>query len=58
MADNVYAAHDVPEGKDALYTRESLIEALRTKYDPYSSIPERNFRIVAIEVYDVEAMTK
>ena len=58
MADDVYAAHDVPEGKDALYTRESLIEALRTKYDPYSSIPEKNFRIVAIEVYDVDAMTK
>jgi len=58
MANDVYAAHDVPVGTDAIYTREKLIEALRTKYDQYNSIPAKNFRIVAIEVYDVAAMTK
>lgn len=58
MGNDVYAAHDVPVGTDALYTREKLVEALRTKYDPYGSIPAKNFRIVAIEVYDVAAMTK
>jgi hypothetical protein len=58
MAKDVYAAHDVPEGTDAMYTREDIAEKLRFKYDAYGAIPAKNVFIVAIEVYNVEEMTK
>lgn len=58
MAKDLYAAHDVPVGKDAIYTREEIAEALRMRYNPYGAIPANNVRIVAIEIYDVKEMTK
>jgi hypothetical protein len=53
MADDLYAAHDVPEGKDAMYTWDQMVEALREKYDKYHALPESRFCILQIEVYDV-----
>ena len=54
MSNNLYSAHDVPEGKDDMYSKEKLVEALMEKYP---GVPARNVRVVAIEVYDVEKMT-
>lgn len=54
MGDNLYAAHDVPEGKDEMYTKEKMAEACTVKYH---GVPKENVCIVAIETYEVEKMT-
>ena len=46
MADNYYAAHDVPPGKDGMYTKEEMQELLAQKY----SRPKDLVHIVLVEV--------
>lgn len=54
MGANLYATHDVPEGKDSMYTKEQMVEACSEKYH---GLPKENVCIVAVETYDVEKMT-
>ncbi|HKV35415.1 MAG TPA: DUF4157 domain-containing protein [Pyrinomonadaceae bacterium] len=49
MADNYYAAHDVPAGKDGMYTKEEIQELLGTKYNR----PKQNVQVVLVEVREV-----
>lgn len=49
MADNYYAAHDVPEGKDGMYTKEQIQELLGEKYHR----PKENVHVVLVEVREV-----
>src|ERR1700754_1386928 len=49
MADNYYAAHDVPAGKDGMYTKEEIQELLGTKYNR----PKENVHVVLVEVREV-----
>ena len=49
MADNYYAAHDVPTGKDGMYTKEEIQELLGTKYNR----PKENVQVVLVEVREV-----
>lgn len=49
MADNYYAAHDVPAGKDGMYTKEEIQEHLGTKYNR----PKENVHVVLVEVREV-----
>ena len=46
MADNYYAAHDVPTGKDGMYTKEEMQELLAQKYNR----PKDLVFIVLVEV--------
>jgi hypothetical protein len=49
MADNYYAAHDVPAGKDGMYTKEEIQELLGAKYNR----PKQNVHVVLVEVREV-----
>ena len=49
MADNYYAAHDVPAGKDGMYTKEEIQELLGEKYHR----PKQNVHVVLVEVREV-----